>query len=399
MKSQRRAGIFLIGVAVFSLFSSILYAQTATPTPDDTAGKLEGVQKRIKELESQISDAQSKEKSLSSEIAVVDGQIQLTQLRISATEQQIDELTDDIATASNKIDHLEGSLDKITKVLLNRIVRSYKVGSVPPAQVFMSSKDIPTYFAKADYIRIAQQNDKRLLYDTQQAKNDYNNQKNIYENEKQKVVSLQAQLQEYQEQIDAQKKEKEDLLRVTKNDEAKYMSLLASARAERSAIEGVISSIQLQNGTPVSKGQVIAQVGNSGSPYCSTGAHLHFEVRVNGNDVNPDQYLKPGVNWGYNYEASQYDYYGSINPRGDWDWPLQEGIKINQGYGSWGFSKTFYSDGTHHGIDMVSDSSTLIKAPKDGTLYKGSTSCSGVSMNYVAVDHGGGIVSWYWHVR
>jgi murein DD-endopeptidase MepM/ murein hydrolase activator NlpD len=237
------------------------------------------------------------------------------------------------------------------------------------------------------------------LYDTQQAKNDYNNQKSIYESQKQKVVSLQAKLVDYKADIDAEKKQKEDLLKVTKNDEAKYQSLLASARAEKDAIEGVISSIKLENGTPVTKGQVIAVVGNSGSPICSTGAHLHFEVRVDGNDVNPDQYLKGGVNWGYNYESGQYDYYGTINPRGDWDWPLSEGIKINQGYGSWGFSKTFYGDGIHHGIDMVSDSSDLIKAPKDGTLYRGSTSCSGVTMNYVAVDHGGGIVSWYWHVR
>ncbi len=399
MKKNRWGRITLLAVFLLGIFSSLIYAQTATPTPDDPSGKLNDVQQRIKDLENQISSAQSKEKSLNSEIAAVDNQIELTQLRISETQGEIAELTSDIAAASKRIQHLDDSLNDITKVLLNRIVTSYKVGSVSQAQVFMSSKDISSYFVKADYIRLAQANDRRLLYDTQQAKNDYKNQKDIYVTEKQKVLTLQAQLEDYNKQITVQKQEKEDLLRVTKNDEVKYQSLLASARAEKNAIEGVISSIQLQNGTPVQKGQVIAVVGNSGSPYCSTGAHLHFEVRVNGGDVNPDQYLKGGVNWGYNYESNQYDYYGSINPRGDWDWPLSEGIKINQAYGSWGFSKTFYSDGIHHGIDMVSDASDLIRAPKDGTLYKGTTSCNGVGMNYVAVDHGGGIVSWYWHVR
>lgn len=45
-------------------------------------------------------------------------------------------------------------------------------------------------------------------------------------------------------------------------------------------------SINVEMGDSVKQGQVIAKVGNSGS---STGAHLHFEVRIGGNDYSSTQ--------------------------------------------------------------------------------------------------------------
>jgi murein DD-endopeptidase MepM/ murein hydrolase activator NlpD len=59
-----------------------------------------------------------------------------------------------------------------------------------------------------------------------------------------------------------------------------------------STLFGHLSSLAVTPGQHVTRGDVIGYVGSSGR---STGAHLHYEVRINNTPVNPHRYLRTTV--------------------------------------------------------------------------------------------------------
>jgi len=242
----RYTKIIHIAVIVLLLLTSaypLAFAQT-TPTAaaPDRSQEINSLNKKISELEGKISESRSQQSSLNSQISTMDNQIQLTEYRINATQKEISDLGLDIDSATKRMKNLEGSLNSVSKVLINRIVATYQAGGVEPLNVLLETGNISDLVARANYLRIVQAHDKRIMYDAQQARNDYSNQKNIFETKKKKVLGLQTQMEDYTKQLDQDKKNKQDLLSVTKNDEVRYQKLLSEARAQISAFKSFATS-------------------------------------------------------------------------------------------------------------------------------------------------------------
>ncbi len=364
----------------------------------------EDKKEEIEKLEKKLANALSKEKSLQNEIDSLDDQISLIQLKIRQSESDIKkkegelkDISGDITEVSGKIGNLKDKVSYQYLLFGQRMRSRYKTGSVTPFD-YIFSDNINNMVQKIKFIESVETEDNKVIERLKETKQNYEWQKTTLEDKKTKAENLKAKIEadkikllDYRSDLDDDKAKKNALLQQTQGDEARYQDQLNKAKAELEAIEGAVSATNFSSGSKVEKGEVIATMGNSGAPTCSTGAHLHFEVRKNGKIVNSESYLKSTRLYVDDF-SSGYKTIGS----GKWSWPMKS-PEVTQRYGRTPWSWR-YAGNSHTGVDMVA-SNTSIYAPEDGKFTRGKISCYGNPMNYAAIDHGDGVVSYYFHIR
>jgi peptidoglycan hydrolase CwlO-like protein len=374
----------MIILSVFALWIGVVVVSAAT---------VEELQGKEAEYRKKIAELQGQEDSLSKQINLLNSQISLATLRMEATKNAADKLAQEIEELNDEIERLEALKTKRLELVRHRIPEAYKRNSVSAFGIVFFSQNVSDFLLRVKYLTKVQTEDAELYSQLQNTQDAYGERKDTREKKKEQQESLKMQLEQQSRELDRQKKQKQVLLDETRNSESVYQRLLAQALAEKQALErALVDSVQVGS---VNKGDPIALVGNTGYPACSTGPHLHFEVRKNGSWVDPAGFVS---------SKSVYDDQSGSNwtvGSGSWDWPLSDPIRMTQRFGQTPWSYRYsYSGGIHTGFDLTSSSSNVIRAPAGGTLYSSSQSCGTSSVIKIKyIDHGDGAISFYLHVQ
>lgn len=366
--------IFFIFLFISFLIITPIFAQNDNQVSD--------LQKKINEYQQKLIELRQQKNTLSSQIQYMDTQIYLTTLKIQETEEKIKNTEKEINILESKIGNLDESLNKISKLLINKIVENYKQQKISLISFLLNSHSANDFFLKLKYIKTARNNNQKLLIQVQEAKLNFEEQKKLREEKITELENLKKTLNYQQADLNNQKLAKKQLLEETQNDEQIYQSLLAKAQAEYQAIQGIIAG----GGTEkkireVKKGDIIGMI--IPGPSCnSSGSHLHFIIQENGQVKNPFNYLKP-----IDYrDYSGGDYW---NPSGNLDWPISAPIEFHQGFGeTWAIKNTWVGNiyKFHNGIDISNSSDYNIYAISDGDLYRGSYNV-GCVLSYIKLVH------------
>lgn len=391
--------------SLFFVFPHILFAVSGCPS-DDPCGGIDNALEKVACYEGVISDCSKEREDMEAQIVYLNSKIELAVAKIASIKEKIIEVEKKIEEITDKIDRLEGSLTQITGLFLDRVVASYKYGGVSYFNLLLSSQKFSDFVNRFKYIQIIQSHDRRLLFQLQNSKVNFQEQKDLRETKKQELAGLKIQLEKEETTLGVQKREKEVFLEVTKNSEAIYRQNLEAAQREAAEIQKAASILSKAGiAKHVGKGEVIGLMGNTGF---STGPHLHFAVyNLSESDLgkfsfdahheNPLNYLRSKE---LIFEANSCDDVGSRQSKstgtGNWDWPMID-PKISQCYGHTPFSGAYYKSGFHNGIDMYDKENILIKAVEEGNayIYRGGQSAG----NGVFIFHDDGKMTLYWHLQ
>ncbi|HUW22099.1 MAG TPA: hypothetical protein VMW41_05555 [Candidatus Bathyarchaeia archaeon] len=333
-------------------------------------------------------------KSLESQVIAFDQKIALAAKNIIQTENEIKVLEREVADLGEKVKLLDLSLDRISALLVKRIEQTYKKGRFDSFLLLFSSDRFSRFASRFEYFRAIQLHDKKLLFQMESARLSYEQQKKLKEEKQQQLEEVKVKLEEQKVRLAGQKADKERFLAETRGNKAHYEQLLQVTRAEIEAIVKIVAGEgECGEAGPVNEGERIAAI-IAGASACSLGTHLHFEVREGDQVRNPFVYLKSITL----IDASDGDPHAAT---GSWQWPLNEPIKLTQGFGenTSAIRSHVVWYPVHTGIDINAEDLT-VKAVKKGLLYRCSIDCGGGTLRYVKVDHeDSDFNSYYLHVN
>lgn len=404
--------IFFIFFLLLRFNQSSALAFTTCPS-DDPCKDGSNVFDKVTCYTEVVNICSSQRESMVSQVVYLSTKISLTNAKMDSAREKIVSLQKEIEDLTAKIDGLEKSLTKITGLFISRIIATYKNGTPSYMDLILTSHKFADFFGRFKYIQTIQSHDRKLLFQLQNSKVNFQDQKLLREEKRKELADLQKQLEREQTTLAVQKKEKEIFLEITRNSETVYKQNLRAAQQEIQNIQRA-ASILSQAGVPkrVTRGEVIGVMGNTGF---STGSHLHLSVyNLKEADLNkfnfgsgyedPSNYL-PSRNLLF---APKYSCDDMINEKdfkqktigsGNWEWPMSN-PRISQCFGSTPYSRSCrgcYSGDIHNGLDMFDDANPLIKAVESGNAYtyRGGQSAG----NGVFIFHDNGKMSLYWHMQ
>ena len=359
-------GIFLLSCFALSFSFNYIFAEESAEVQQKKA--------EIAELENKIANLQSQKDTLTNQVNIIQSQVNLTQLKINQTEESITMLEVEIHRLSVAIGELDVSLNKLSSIFIEQINQNYKFQKQLPFLKLIANSNFNNYLQERKYILTIQKSSQDTLISLETARSNYDIQKQEKETKQAELEELQTKLASQREELSRQKKAKEDLLTVTKNNEANYQKLKQAALAELSAL----LAAKFTGKRDVQKGDLLGMMGNTGYSF---GDHLHFglydlkESEIASwtyvNDIDPLPYMNQHIWPMTNYRVTQY-----------------------RGHTPYAY---LYSDRFHHGIDMVS-SNGQIMAINDGVAYFYRNPGSSLG-NHVKLFHPDGKMTLYLHMK
>ncbi len=212
----------------------------------------------INDCNSKLSTLAGQKQTLSQAIDYLNTQIKLTQAKIASTTTQLDKLNVEISDLSGKIESIDYSLDDLTKLFVTRVRETYMRPNKYDTAIIAQSSGLADILRNVEYTKKIRDHDRSILIALEKSRLDASAQKDLKEEKQAEIATLKSKLDADKSALNGQISSKNKLLAETKNDEAKYQQLRASAQAQLAAFTRFVSN---QGGASILSGSTKSDSG------------------------------------------------------------------------------------------------------------------------------------------
>ncbi len=339
IKYKILAGCFF---AFFVFGNHLASAQTEQEKIDQLKIQIQQLEEQAEQYRGTIAQTQAQANTLKTQIQNLQNQINAINTEIKLTGKKIDKTQIEIVGVQGNISDTQKKIDYQKSTIGQLLLYLAKRDNETLVGILMKSANLSDYFNQEQYAMTVNSSLLSLVDDLKQTQEDLTNQKNDLENKKSNLQTLHQQESAQKTSLSGVQADKNQLLTVTKGQEAQYQKILISIEQQESDFFNQLRELE----THIIQGGL-------------------YIVHINASSNLPKK------------------------EKGLFAWP-ESGYRITQSYGCTtyarcGRSRGPYGGAPHNGIDIAAGYGQSIKAVADGEIIaNGKNDGWG---NWVAIRH------------
>jgi murein DD-endopeptidase MepM/ murein hydrolase activator NlpD len=344
--------ILFTSIACISFYAFLpsVFAQTADDLRDEIRRRTQAIaelNEEIKQYEGEVNRVSQEANTLSNTVKAIVATEKKLETDVAVTSKKVERASYSIRDLEQGIREQEASIERSRAVLAEMMRRVQKTDDATVFEILLSQQTLSEFFKDVDTVAQFQGELKVHVDEVRELKAELEGRKVGKEEEKRNLEGLREELKDRESIVEQNRKEKDQILKETRNQEANYRKILADKVALKNALDQEIRDYE---------------------------SKLRFIL-----DPKSIPAAQPGV----------------------LSWPV-ENVFITQMFGRTVSAKRLYVSGSHSGTDFRASTGTPIFSVADGVVEGvGDTdvTCRGASFGkWVFIRHDNGLATAYGHL-